>query len=104
MPFLVDTWALKEFLYPYFGVYVGAIMIFGPSGSGVNGSARSMYPKGGLMFGSYVRNRSYGVEYVGIRLEMIGLCSEVSESTPTSKLRTCEWLRLPRGIQHYLGF
>ena len=26
------TWALKEFLYPYFGVYVGTIMIFGPFG------------------------------------------------------------------------
>ena len=31
---LVDAWTLNGFLYPYFGVYVGAIMILGPFGLG----------------------------------------------------------------------
>ena len=26
---MVDSWALKGFLYPYFGVYLGTIMILG---------------------------------------------------------------------------
>ena len=29
---MVYTWALKEFLYPYVGVYVCTIMILGPLG------------------------------------------------------------------------
>ena len=31
---MVDTWALKGFLYPYFVVYVSTAMILGPCGHG----------------------------------------------------------------------
>ena len=39
--YMVGTWALKEFLYLYFGVYVGTRMVLGPFGQYL----RTLIPK-----------------------------------------------------------
>ena len=37
---LVHTWALKGFLYPYFGVHEGTTVILGPFGNMIDRSCR----------------------------------------------------------------